>query len=119
MRAQRYIAGLAGVAGLLGAMHIALTPVTFSSWNLDALWFLGSGLAISIAALANFISLQSRSRNSRFVVVAINLMMAAFFIAAWYVLPGPQVIMGGVLFLALAVGAGAMPGQPEPDPAIA
>lgn len=103
MRAQTLAMGLAIVAGLLGLVHIALTPLVYSDWTIEALWFAGSGLAIVVAATANFVRFQSSGVGSRWLVTAINLAMGCFFAAAWLVLPGPQVILGGVLFLCLAI----------------
>jgi len=102
MNARRLNWVLLSVAGLLGAAHIALTPLAYASWTLDALWFLGSGFAIVIASAANVVGLASPAPRSAGALLAINLMMAGFFAAAWSVLPGPQVIVGGVVFLGLA-----------------
>lgn len=102
MTARRLNWVLLSVAGLLGAAHIALTPLAYASWTLDALWFLGSGLAIVIASAANAVGLATPAPRGAWAMLAINLMMAGFFAAAWSVLPGPQVIIGGVVFLGLA-----------------
>lgn len=94
---------LAIAGGLLGLVHIALTPLAYSDWTIDALWFVGSGLAIVMAAAANVLGFQSSAGGRRWIVTAMNLAMGCFFAAAWLVLPGPQVIVGGVLFLGLAI----------------
>lgn len=102
MSARRLTWLLIAFAGLLGAAHVALTPLAYASWTLDALWFLGSGFAIVIAGAANAVGLASPDPRNAWAMLAINLIMAGFFAAAWSVLPGPQVIVGGVVFLGLA-----------------
>lgn len=103
MRAQSLARGLAIGGGLLGIAHIALTPLAYADWTIEALWFLGSGLAIVVAAAANLIGSRSRNVGGQWMLTAINLAIAGFFAAAWLVLPGPQVIVGGLLFLGLAL----------------
>lgn len=103
MRAQKLAVPLAITAGLLGAVHIALTPLAYAAWTVEALWFLGAGLAIVVAAVANVVSLPFADRRRRIMIATINLGMAGFFASAWLVLPAPQVVVGGVLFLSLAL----------------
>lgn len=94
---------LAMLAGLLGTVHLALTPLAYASWTIDALWFVGTGLAMVIAAVANVIAGKIPGLGVRLSVAIINIAMSGFFAAAWLVLPGPQVIIGGLLFLSLAL----------------
>lgn len=103
MRVQTLASALAIIGVLLGAVHLALTPLAYVDWTIDALWFVGTGLAIVLAAAANLIGFQSSGVGSRLIVAAINFAMGFFFAAAWLVLPGPQVVIGGVLFFALAI----------------
>ena len=109
MRAQTTARGLAVVGGLLGLVHIALAPLTYADWTIEALWFVGSGLAIVVASAANFLGLRSWGMGGQWVLTAINLAMGSYFAAAWLVLPGPQVILGGLLFLGLAICSFAAP----------
>lgn len=101
MSMDRWTWVLAILSGLLGAVHVALTPLAFPGWTIDALWFVGAGLAILIAAAANVLGLLSPGGRGRMLLIAINLTMAGFFVAAWTILPGPQVIVGGAVFLIL------------------
>lgn len=103
MRAQTLAMVLAMIGGLLGLVHIAFTPLVYADWTIEALWFVGSGLAILVAATANFVGFESRRMGSQWILAAMNLAMVCFFAAAWLVLPGPQVIVGGLLFLGLAI----------------
>lgn len=110
MRTQTLAIVLAAVGGLLGLVHIALTPLAYADWTIEALWFVGSGLAIVVAAAANFVGFQSWGVSGQRILTAINLTMSCFFAAAWVVLPGPQVILGGLLFLCLAICSLVAPG---------
>lgn len=105
MTQRRVTLVLAVVAGLLGLAHLALTVLIYPKWTTDALWFVGTGFAILIGAAANIAAINALDRASRSIMVTINVMMTAFFVAAWSVLPGPQVIAGGLLFAGLAMCA--------------
>ncbi len=102
MTLRRLTLGLAITAALLGAAHTALTPLLYRAWALDSLWFVGTGLAMLAAAAANVLALGASGRLARILIVLIDLAMAGFFAAAWPVLAEPQVIVGGLLFAALA-----------------
>ena len=103
MRVQTLAKVLAIVGGLLGFVHIAVTPLAYADWSLEALWFVGSGLAIVVAGAANLVGFRSRGLGVQWILIAINLAMGCYFAAAWLVLPGPQVLVGGLLFFGLAV----------------
>lgn len=103
MRSQTLATVLAIVGGLLGLVHVALTPLAYADWTLEALWFVGTGLGIVVAAAANFVGFQSSHVGRQWILTAINLAVGCFFATAWMVLPGPQVIVGGLVFLGLAI----------------
>lgn len=103
MRLPALRTALAVMAGLLGTVHLALTPLAYASWSIDALWFVGTGMAMVVAAAANVIAGKAPGLGTRMALAAINIAMGGFFAAAWLVLPGPQVIIGGLLFLGLAL----------------
>jgi hypothetical protein len=109
MRAQTFAMVLASVGGLLGLLHIALTPLAYADWTIEALWFVGSGLAIVVAGAANFVGFRSWGLGGQWILTAINLAMSCYLAAAWLVLPGPQVMVGGLLFLGLAICSLAAP----------
>jgi hypothetical protein len=72
-------------------------------WTQHKLWFLGSGLALLSAAVLNLVGRKIPGRTlSGFGIVGVNLSLAGFFAAAWPLLKGPQVLVGGALFVALA-----------------
>jgi hypothetical protein len=105
---------LALVAGLLGAGHLALTPLLYPGWTINSLWFVGTGLAMLIGAGANLLGTSAGGRMRQAGLVAINLAMTAFFASAWPVLPEPQVIVGGALFAGLTAAA-AFRGHAAPE----
>ena len=96
---------LAVAAGMLGLSHLALTGFIYAEWTTDALWFVGTGFAIVVGAAANIAAINALDRPSRLIMAITNAMMTGFFVAAWAVLPGPQVIVGGLLFAGLATCA--------------
>lgn len=87
------------ISMLLGLVHLGMAPLVYRSWTLDALWFVGTGLAIVIAGAANVVDARSR----RVLLTVSNLACSSFFAAAWPILKGPQVIIGALVFLSLAV----------------
>lgn len=103
MRASATHRALAVLAGLLGVAHLALTPLVYPDWTIEALWFVGTGLAIMLAAAANLFTGPAPGPSRRVTLVAINTIMTCYFAAAWLVLPGPQVVVGGLLFLCLVL----------------
>lgn len=103
MRLPAMRTALAMLVGLLGTIHLALTPLVYASWTINALWFVGTGMAMVIAAVANVIAGKTPEPGVRMCLAALNVAMSGFFAAAWLVLPAPQVILGGLLFLGLAL----------------
>ena len=110
---RRAIWLLASLGLLLGALHLALTLPMYGRLSLEALWFAGSGLAVVCCALMNIAALQNNKPSSRWVVVTMNLLISAFFAAAWPLLPGPQVAVGFIIFIILAAYFGPISGWQE------
>jgi len=100
---KKTILTLSVIAALLGASHTALTALIYPSWSLDALWFLGAGLAMMLAAAINFLAYRSLPQAPRAIAVVTNAAMAGFFGSAWPLLPAPQVALGGAVFVVLTV----------------
>ena len=90
----------AASAFALGCLHIGLTFFLYNSYNLEALWFIGAGLAMTTAALSNF---AERKELPRFPLALIiqNFTMTVYFASAWFTLLAPQVIIGFALFTVL------------------
>ena len=93
---------LALLALLLGLVHCALA-LSAVGLSLDLLWFIGSGAAIMCVALSNLLRSRRPSTISSLNLFVQNAVMTGFFCAAWFVLPAPQVIVGGALFAAMLV----------------
>ena len=103
MTMRTIVIALAVLTALLGAAHIGLTALIYPSWTLEALWFLGSGLAMVIGAAANILALGPLAFSRRMIIVLINAGMTIYFAAAWQILPEPQVMVGALLFAGLAI----------------
>lgn len=103
MTARRLTWTLAVSGVFLGVGHLAFL-FAVPRWALDVLWFALSGLAFIVTALLNIAALRAPAdRLIRCLAVGSDLVLAGVFAAAWLVLPQPQVIAGGAIFLALAV----------------
>ena len=104
---RRLLPALTGVALFLGLIHLGLSAFAWRDLNEGALWFAGSGLAIVLGGLVNGVMIRADpvDRVQRAVWVLANVLMAAFFGLAWTVLKAPQVVVGGVVFALLCVGA--------------
>lgn len=98
---ERLLTGIAALALLLGLVHCALALMT-PSFTLDVLWFVGSGAAIVCVALSNLLRPRQWSATASLNLLLQNAVMTGFFCAAWFVFPAPQVIVGGILFAAMA-----------------
>ena len=104
MTVARITTLLAGLALALGLGHMSFLLAGPPGWDLNRLWFAGTGLAFLLAALLNVIGRNAPGRSaSGLAVTAANLIVAGFFATAWPLLKGPQVIVGGLLFAVLAV----------------
>ncbi len=92
---------ITGIILALGLLHISFTWFNFGEFNLNAMWFFGSGVAIILAGLLNLVLLRVGSRDT--VVFRVcqlaNLFFAALFGLALTRLFQPQVIVGFLLFI--------------------
>ena len=87
---------------LLGVIHSGMT-FTCMELNEDALWFLGSGIAIVLSGGFNLLALTSQIRQTRAAAIAVNCIMAAMFLLSLSVLRDAQVYIGITLFAFAAV----------------
>lgn len=83
---------------LLGIIHCALTPFIYGHLTLLAVWFFGTGTAMIVTALLNFVRIRQGSNLPllRGIYIAANFLMFAVAVAAaWDVrstlLSNPQV----------------------------
>lgn len=102
---RRLLVPLTAVVLVLGFLHLGLSALVWRHWNIEALWFAGSGLAIVVGGLVNvaMIRVGLVDRVQKTVWLFTNLALASFFALAWPVLKGPQVIVGGLAFALLCV----------------
>lgn len=96
------VLGSAAVA--LGLGHLSVAAFVFERLSMDALWFIGSGVAIVLGGVLNlFAQAASYGAGGRILLIAANLLILVFFGLVMWVVPEPQVIVGTVLFAALLV----------------
>lgn len=105
MSRGRLVLILSIAAALLGTIHTALTPLAYPGWTTNSLWFLGTGLAMLVAAAVNIVGRGVADKIGLSLIILVDLAMTCFFIAAWPVLREPQVIVGAVLFAGLTLCA--------------
>lgn len=102
MNGRRTAWVLAGLCLLLGLTHLGFA-VAAPRWAPDVAWFVGAGLAFLLAPLLGAASLRHPDdRLLRGLAVGSALALAVYAAAVWSVLPQPQVMLAGVLFLGLA-----------------
>ncbi len=89
---------------LLGLAHLCVSFLIYPALSLDALWFVGAGLAIIVTALGN-LSHSPASRSGMVLQMLQNAVMLAYFVVVWTVFPGIQVGIGVALFAALTLFA--------------
>ena len=73
--------------------------IVFGKFDLDMLWFLGSGIAMIVTALANLNS------ESILILRVQNGLMVIFLCALVSIAPQPQVWLGLILFVGLLVAS--------------
>ncbi|MGG3575235.1 hypothetical protein ABES25_23875 [Bacillus gobiensis] len=67
---------------LIGVIHIAVTPMTYNSYTIDALWFASAGFTLIFLAFLNYIVINIRQRQARvFVVCHIANILSAILVA--------------------------------------
>ena len=90
---------------ILGAAHQAFA-VADGRFNLNVLWFVGSGFAIIFAGFLNvvFLRIEPKDPFVRAVCFTANLTVTSLFAVAYFtVLDEPQVIIGTLLFASATV----------------
>jgi hypothetical protein len=89
-----------GLLIALGIVHVWFTRYAYDGFSLDALWFIGSGMAIIFAGLLNVVLLrgEGKDRVVWWLVFSTNLILVLGFAVSLMVLREPQVFIG--LFLA-------------------
>jgi hypothetical protein len=96
---------VAGLAVALGLVHSALT-IEIGTFDIDALWFAGSGLAIIFAGFLNlaFIRTSPKDLLVRWLCIIADFTLTILFVVAFFtVLHEPQVVLGSLVFAAATV----------------
>lgn len=80
------------VLALLALVHIGVTPLLYSTWGPDAVWFFGTGLALLLLAAMNraHVGVEPCTMPTARVVRWANWVFTAFGIAAVLAVPEPQ-----------------------------
>jgi hypothetical protein len=98
MRTTAIIAAILIV--VLGLLHVGFTFVQYEGLSFDAVWFLGTGVAIILAGFLNIAMLRDRGRDT--LVWAMTLLANLFFLIGFalasFMMRQPQVYVGAVLF---------------------
>jgi hypothetical protein len=93
---------------VLGILHSTLAFVPYKRLNANALWFLGTGLALLFYSGLNLIHIRHRERDVRLIVRVTNVLMLLFIALSVEVLGvkgNPQVVVlvaTGILMLGLS-----------------
>jgi hypothetical protein len=94
-----------GLIIALGAIHCLFTALNYDRFTLDAMWFLGSGIAIILAGFLNVAAIRVgvSDRVVRFLCLTANLVFVILFAVALWLLSQPQVFVGLALFAVAGV----------------
>ena len=90
---------------LLGLLHVSFTFLNYHGLSYDAVWFLGTGVAIVLAGFINIAMLRDRASDTVIWTMALvtNLFFLLGFAFASYMMREPQVFIGAILFLATTI----------------
>ena len=91
----------------LGLLHCCFTFYNYDGLSLDAVWFLGSGVAIVLAGFVNIAALRDGGKDTVIWTMALitNVLFLLGFVAASYIMRQPQVFIGAILFLVTTVNS--------------
>jgi asparagine N-glycosylation enzyme membrane subunit Stt3 len=103
MKSVHAVASILIVA--LGLLHCGFTFANYHGLSYEAIWFLGTGVAIILAGFINIAMLRDQGRDAVIWTMALvtNVFFLLGFIAASYMMRQPQVFVGAVLFLATTI----------------
>jgi len=96
---------VSGLIIALGALHCVFTALSYDRFTLDAVWFLGSGIAIIIAGFLNVSAVRDdgKDRVVKYLCLTANLIFVSLFAVALWLLAQPQVFVGLALFVVAVV----------------
>lgn len=98
---------ITGLIIALGLLHLAFTTYNYSEFNLDAMWFFGTGIAIILAGFMNIVVIRIGSRDRLIFALCLltNIFFAGLFAFALLQLHQPQVVLGLFLFIGSTLAA--------------
>ncbi|HEV2800095.1 MAG TPA: hypothetical protein VGW12_06350 [Pyrinomonadaceae bacterium] len=101
----------------LGVAHLLFTFHDYDEFVLDALWFASAGFAIIFAGFLNLIATRTAGRDKcvRLLCFVSNVVVAALFVAASWLMQQPQVFVGILLFVVAALATLAAPPRAAND----
>lgn len=98
MRIAHVVASVLIIA--LGLLHCAFTFRNYYGISYDAVWFLGTGIALVLAGFINIATNRDRNRDPVIWTMALitNVVFLTGFGFAAYMMREPQVFLGAILF---------------------
>ena len=89
-----------GLIVALGLLHIGFTPFNYRTFDMDAMWFLGTGVAIILAGFLNLVVLRQAGKDMliRILCLIANVSFTLLFGFALFQFAQPQVFVGLALF---------------------
>lgn len=89
---------------VLGLVHCAFTPIAYAQFSINAIWFLGAGMAMVFAAMLNLlrISYSAVAPGTRLAALIANVLLLSLSVGiagAVTLHNNPQVIVAGVIVL--------------------
>ncbi|HSS21225.1 MAG TPA: hypothetical protein VLL54_14220 [Pyrinomonadaceae bacterium] len=96
---------ITGLIIALGCLHIGFTPFNYGHFDMDAMWFVGAGMAIILAGFLNVAVIRAADRVVRALCVLTNASFALLFGVAVFQMAQPQVFVGLALFAVAGICA--------------
>ncbi len=88
----------------LGILHTLLTPLFYSGFTTDALWFAGTGLGLLFLGLFNLAVLKSGAQAALNLCLIANIIGSLYGILIVIILPEPQAFLALLAFLGVTLG---------------
>jgi hypothetical protein len=111
---RRMHVAASSVLALIAVVHCAMTLSLYSAWTADAVWFLGTGLALLLVGSLNLshIGVEPCRMPTTRLVRAANWVFLAFGIAATWPIPEPQAfVLVGCLAVQAVASRWTLPGS--------
>ena len=91
---------MTGLIVALGCLHIGLTPFNFDRFDMYAMWFVGTGVAIILSGFLNVAVIREAGKDPvvRTLCVIANASFVLLFAVALFQVAQPQVFVGLALF---------------------